>query len=153
MRRTTHTSEINFLTLTVVDWMDVFTRTEYKDFIIDSLKHCQQNKGLEIFAYVIMTNHLHLIARAKFDKPTLAEILRDFKSYTAKNIIELIRTNEKESRKTWLISRFLHHGRKNPLNKTYQFWKNGSHPIALTEPEMLHQKMNYLHLNPVKAAL
>jgi len=67
-----------FLTLTVVDWVDVFTRPIYKHILIDSLRHCQQHKGLEISAWVIMTNHLHLIAAAKAND--LSDILRDFKT-------------------------------------------------------------------------
>ena len=63
MRRTTHNGEFNFITLTVVDWVDVFTRAEYRDFIIQCLEHCQKNKGLDIYAYVIMTNHLHLVVQ------------------------------------------------------------------------------------------
>ena len=56
---------VYFITLTVEEWTDVFTRNEYKNILIDNLKYCQQNKGLEIFAWCIMTNHLHLIVRAQ----------------------------------------------------------------------------------------
>ncbi len=80
MRRTTHSKQYNFITITVVGWVDVFTRTEYKDFIVQSLQYCQKHKELEIYAYVIMTNHLHLVV---FDSTVpLSDILRDFKTYT-----------------------------------------------------------------------
>ena len=49
------TEEAYFITITVVDWIDIFTRLSQKKVIIDSLKYCQQNKGLEIYAYVIMS--------------------------------------------------------------------------------------------------
>lgn len=55
---------LHFLTFTIVGWVDVFTRKETKQIIIDSLKYCIENKGLILYGYVIMTNHLHLIARA-----------------------------------------------------------------------------------------
>ncbi len=61
MRRKTYANEINFVTFTIVDWIDLFTRRMYNDFIIDNLTYCQDNKSLKIFAYVIMTNHIHLL--------------------------------------------------------------------------------------------
>src|ERR1700722_16049637 len=83
---------IHFLTLTVVDWVDVFTRANHKMTIVDSLKHCQKEKGLEIYAWVLMSNHLHMIASAANEKEnTLSDILRDFKKFTSKKIIENIK--------------------------------------------------------------
>ena len=58
---------IYFLTLTVVDWVDIFTRPVYKQILIDSIKYCQQTKGLEVYAWCLMSNHLHLIAGVKED--------------------------------------------------------------------------------------
>ena len=70
-----------FLTLTAVEWADVFLRREHKQILCDSLNFCVNVKGLEIFAYVIMTSHVHLIARAK--EGNLSEIIRDFKKFTS----------------------------------------------------------------------
>ena len=73
-----------FVTLTIVDWVDVFIRKRYKDIVIESLDYCQRQKGLTVFAYVIMSSHLHLIVKA--DKGLrFSDILRDFKKYTAKH--------------------------------------------------------------------
>ncbi|MBP8238854.1 MAG: transposase, partial [Saprospiraceae bacterium] len=77
---------INFVTLTVVDWVDVFIRKRYKDIVIESLKHCQKEKGLVVYACVIMSSHIHLIAEAKGSIP-LSDILRDFKKFTSKTIL------------------------------------------------------------------
>ncbi|SDF06094.1 Transposase IS200 like [Mucilaginibacter pineti] len=85
MRRTAVTDELYFVTLTVTDWIDVFTRRIYSDFIIENLNYCQQNKKLNIYAYVLMTNHLHLIANA--EDGSLSNILRDFKTYTSKGLV------------------------------------------------------------------
>ena len=71
-----------YLTLQVVGWVDIFTRKVYRDIVIDSLKYCQQNKGLSLFAYVIMSNHIHLLAQSEYGK--LSDIIRDFKSFTSK---------------------------------------------------------------------
>ena len=150
MRRTTYTSEPNFLTLTVVDWLDVFTRPEYKDFLIACLKHCQKNKGLEIYAYVIMTNHLHLVAQVA-GEPTLSDVLRDLKTYSSKMLVQMIADNPNESRKGWLLPTFYKRGVDNPLNKYHQFWQNENYPVALDSYELMRQKIDYVHFNPVRA--
>jgi len=62
MSRNASTDELYFTTLTVTNWIDVFTRRLYNDLIIENLAWCQQNKKLNIYAYVIMTNHIHLVA-------------------------------------------------------------------------------------------
>ena len=102
-----------FLTLTIVDWIDVFTRKRYKNQIVDSLKYCQQYKGLEIYSWCLMTNHLHLIAKA-VGKQYLWEILRDFKKFTAKALISMI-LESAESRREWMINRFIENGK--PLKR------------------------------------
>ncbi len=82
---------LNYLTMTVVGWIDVFTRQRYRDILLESLKYCREEKGLMVCAYVIMSNHVHLIAQAK-QKATqdLSAILGDFKKFTAKAIIHAI---------------------------------------------------------------
>ncbi len=77
-----------FVTFTVHQWVDVFTRNDYKDILIDSLKHCQKEKGLLIYEWVIMTNHIHLILSSEGDP--LSDIIRDFKKYTSRKIIDAI---------------------------------------------------------------
>ena len=74
--------KLYFITLQVVEWIDIFSRQKYRDIIIDNLSYCQKNKGLEIYAWVIMSNHIHLLVKS--EKEDLSNILRDFKSYTSK---------------------------------------------------------------------
>ena len=93
-----------FLTLTVVGWIDIFTRKSHKMTIIESLQFCQREKGLELFGYCLMPSHLHLIARAG-SKFTLSDILRDFKKFTSKAIIKQI-LSEPESRRDWMLEYF-----------------------------------------------
>src|SRR6478672_13821045 len=88
-----------FITLTVIDWVDVFARKEYKEILIDNLRFCIENKGLRVYEFVIMSNHLHAIVSS--DKLPLSDIIRDFKKFTAKRIIEQI-LNSGESRKECL---------------------------------------------------
>ncbi len=90
----------HFVTFTVHQWVDVFTRQEYVEILLDSIRHCQQQKGSKIYAWMVMSNHCHFILRAEGHK--LSDVIRDFKKYTAKKIMEAIDRNEKESRKRWL---------------------------------------------------
>src|SRR5437867_8464666 len=80
----------HFLTFTVCGWIDLFTRKVYKDILIDSFKFCQREKGLILNAFVIMSNHLHLIARAQKNEFTLSDIIRDFKKHTHHTMMPII---------------------------------------------------------------
>ncbi len=141
---------LHFLTPTVVGWVDVFTRRKYKDIIIDSLKYCMENKGLVINAYVIMSNHLHLICHAK-DGNRLSDILRDFKAHTSKAIIQSILEDKVESRQEWMLRMFKYYAKYNSNNKTYQFWKLDNKPIELQSPKWTTTRLDYIHNNPVEA--
>ncbi len=142
---------IYFLTSTVVDWVDVFTRPVYRYIIIDSLQHCINEKGLELYAWVIMSNHIHLVAASKhgFD---LSDTMRDFKKFTSKQITSAILT-ENESRKEWMINRFEYAGRNDNKIKNYKFWQDGNEAKPIYNFEFLKQKIDYIHNNPVKAEI
>lgn len=91
---------IHFITFAVVEWVDVFTRKDYRDIVLDSIRHCQEQKGLLLHCWCIMSNHLHLIVSARNEN--LSDILRDFKKFTSKQLIAAIENNKKESRKECL---------------------------------------------------
>ena len=143
--------EIYFVTFTIVDWIDVFTRLTYKQLIIDSLTYCQQHKGLEVYAYCLMTNHLHLLASAQLPA-RLPDIIRDFKKHTNKQIIQLIK-QEDESRREWILYRFQYHAKYNVRIQDYKVWQDGYHGIACDNPKILLQKLDYIHNNPVAAGI
>ena len=147
----TYEGGLFFITLTVVGWVDVFTRREYCDCLVQNLKYCQEKKGLQLYAYCIMSSHLHLIAGA--ESGSLSDILRDFKSYTAKQLLQLIQGNPQESRKDWLLYLFRHFASKNNHNIEFQFWQHHNHPIDLVSNEFIGQKLNYIHQNPVMAGI
>ena len=136
-----------FLTMTVVDWIDVFTRVNHKTLLVDSLKYCQQNKGLNIFAWCLMPSHLHMIANASLPF-NLSDVVRDFKKHTSKELVRQIAI-EPESRKNWMLDRFLLAGKNNNKIKEYQFWQAGNFPTALFSERFIWQKLNYIHQNPV----
>jgi REP element-mobilizing transposase RayT len=132
-----------FVTITVQHWIDIFTRREYKDIVVESLEYCQKEKGLEVFAWVIMTNHLHLIIRAK-EGFLLENIVRDFKKFTSKAMIKAILENQCESRKEWLLRGF-------QTEKGYSFWQVGNHQIELWTGAVIDEKLEYIHRNPVNS--
>lgn len=142
---------IHFITFAVVEWVDVFSRQQYKDIVVDSLKYCQANKGLNIHGWCIMSNHLHLILSAKNND--LSAILRDFKKFTSNQIIKAITANEKESRKDWMLSIFEKAGQQNSRNTKYQFWRQDNRPIEVFSNMFIDQKLNYVHQNPVTAGI
>ena len=119
--------QLYFVTFTVIRWLDVFTRREYRDIFMDSLRYCQQYKGLDLYAYCIMTNHVHMIIGRR-GAGDLQGIIRDIKKYTSVKIIEAVKDNPQESRKDLLMWMFERTGRYNPNNKIYQFWEQHSHP-------------------------
>lgn len=147
------TSEKYFLTITVVEWIDVFTRKELSEVIVSSLRHCQQKKGLQIYAWCLMPSHLHLVVSvSEGSSVTLSDVMRDFKKFTSKAIIKTI-TEIAESRKEWLLRHFEYAGKFNPKIKDYKFWQDGLHPIELTSGKFIDQKINYIHQNPVEAGI
>jgi REP element-mobilizing transposase RayT len=137
-----------FLTLTVVGWIDVFIRKNYKLIVIDSLRYCQQERGLVIFGYCIMTSHIHLIARAD-GICSLSDILRDFKKFTSKEILNQIQ-NGTESRRDWMIEYFRRSGERTNGKANYKFWMDGNHPEEINSNKFFIDKMDYIHNNPVK---
>lgn len=136
-----------FLTLTVVGWIDVFTRKNHKDAIIDSLRYCMQNKGLNIYSYCLMSNHLHLIVNCN-EPFELKDVVRDFKKFSTKKVLNQI-LNEPESRREWMLSEFSKAADGSSKHKTFKFWQVGNHAIELYTEKFIWDKINYIHNNPV----
>ncbi len=139
---------LHFVTFATVQWVDALSRPDYKDIVMESLRYCINKKGLRLFAYVIMNNHVHLICSAN-EGYDLSGILRDLKKYTSKRIIKSIESNPRESRKNWMLWIFREAGKSNSNNKTYQFWQQDNHPIELSTNDMIDQRLDYIHRNPI----
>ncbi len=139
-----------FVTFTVVYWLDVFTRIEYRNILLESIRHCQDEKGLNVGAWCIMTNHAHMIIGSE-GKSNLEDIIRDMKSYTSRHIRKYMENNPLESRKDWMIWMMQRAGKKKSNNKDFQFWQQHNHPIELASNELIEQRLDYIHNNPVKA--
>ncbi|MES2544554.1 MAG: transposase [Bacteroidota bacterium] len=132
----------HFITATVVDWVDVFSRKIYRDSIIECFEYCIKNKGMILNSYVIMSNHIHMIVQS--DKGELSNLLRDFKKFTAKIILEKIQT-EPESRKEWILERFQSATETHSRNKNFQFWQYGNHAEEIYSEKFMWSKIDYIY--------
>lgn len=142
---------VYFTTSTVVGWADVFTRKEYKEILLDSIRHCQKEKGFILHSWCLRSNHVHLVISVKEHNPS--DILRDFKKYTSKQIIKAITEHPAESRKEWMLHLFKKAGETNSRNASYQFWRQDSQPKELYNERFTSQKLDYMHNNPVEAGI
>lgn len=138
---------IYFTTTTVVNWIDLFTRKELKHVVVDSLKYCQKEKGLIIYAWCLMPSHLHMIVSSR--EQSISGIMRDFKKFTSKAFIKEF-DHYSESRQDWLLNMFSRAGRDLKRVKNFKVWQDGNHSMQLMTPWFSEQKLNYIHMNPVK---
>jgi REP element-mobilizing transposase RayT len=131
-----------FLTCTIVGWLPVFTRPQTVQILYDSWRFLHDHQRMRLYGYVILENHLHLIASS----PDLAKEIGDFKSFTARQIIDYL---ELQGARTLLkLMHFLK--KQHKADRTYQLWEEGNHPKQIQDEEMMRQKLEYIHDNPVK---
>jgi putative transposase len=138
-----------FVTMTVVGWIDLFTRKEYRDLFLESVRYCQKEKGLVVYAWCIMSNHIHMIVRAR--ESNLSDVIRDLKKFTSKKLFAAIENSPEESRRNWILAIFRKSGEFNTNNVNFQVWQQHNQPIELYSPTAIDQKLTYIHENPVKA--
>ena len=144
-------NDLYFLTFTVVEWMDIFTRLSHRMILVDSLNYCVERKGLVVNAWVVLSNHMHMIAYAQEGKK-MSDLIRDFKTHTSKAIRGNIES-EPESRRRWLLDIMAFTARKTGRTDDYKLWQDGSHAVPLTSEKFIHQKLEYIHQNPVENGL
>jgi putative transposase len=149
--RKANTDRPFFVTMTIVGWIDVFIRNEYCEEIVRNLEYCRKHKGLKIYAYCIMSSHIHMVVA--HDEGKLPDILRDLKSYSAKRIIGMIETGFGESRKEWMLHLFKYHANIHNQNSEYMFWQKTNHPTELYSNSVFDQKVDYIHRNPVESGI
>lgn len=132
----------HFLTCTVVEWLPAFARPEVVEIVFNSWRFLQQKQRLVLYGYVILENHLHLIASSS----DLSKEIGDFKSFTARQIIDFMKLRGERD----FLRQLEMHKERHKTDRTYQFWQEGSHPQEIVSDEMMWQKLEYIHLNPVK---
>ena len=130
-----------FLTCTTVNWLPIFGNPEVAKIILNSLKFLQENKRLTIFVYVIMEHHLHLIASSE----DLSKEIGDFKSFTAREIIDYF----KERNNQFMLKQLNFYKLSYKNDRNFQLWQEGSHPQLIQGIDMMNQKIDYIHKNPI----
>jgi REP element-mobilizing transposase RayT len=136
------TEGVYFITSTIVEWIPALADKDILDMMVRSLGFCRENKGLKLYAYVLLENHFHVIAEA----PNLGTVIQSFKRYTAGEIIRLAEASGKE----WLINQFAYHKARHKQSSQQQVWQEGFHPQLVQSDAMLRQKIEYIHNNPVR---
>ncbi|MEX1002727.1 MAG: transposase [Crocinitomicaceae bacterium] len=140
-----------FISFATVNWIDLFTREVYFDVLAQSVTYCRKNKVMELYVYCFMPNHVHMIFRSTNENPSA--LIRDFKGYTSKKLIQTIQENPKESRKEYLLEMFEKAGKSKSNIQKYQLWQHHNQPMELYSNKVIEQKVNYVHMNPVEEGL
>lgn len=144
-------SELCFITFTTTAWIDIFTRPMYKDIMVESIKYCQDNKGLLLYAWCLMSNHIHMIAQAE-EGIVINDIIRDMKKFTSRSITGEIKCGI-ESRRDWLLNILHFRGQSHPKKIDYKLWQDSFDCYELYSNSAIDQKLNYIHQNPVRAQI
>jgi REP element-mobilizing transposase RayT len=128
--------------MTVVDWLPIFANSDIAEIVLSSLRYIQETKHAKLFAYVLMENHLHCIIQSE----TLSETIKAFKSYTARAIIDYFI----QYKNFKILEKLRHNKLRHKVGSKYQLWQEGSHPEEITTDEIMYQKVEYIHNNPVR---
>jgi REP element-mobilizing transposase RayT len=131
-----------FITCTINGWLPVFTRNETAEIILDSWRHLQKNDGLVLFAYVILENHIHWIARCD----GIEKVVGRFKSFTPRRVIDFLR----QRCVTTLLDQLRYRKAVYKSDSEFQLWQEGSHPKQIDGDDMMWQKVEYIHNNPLE---
>ena len=133
----------HFITCTILHWIPIFTRTQTTEIIFNSLKFLQKEDNLVVYSYVILENHLHLIASSD----DIGLSMKKFKSFTAKEILKYL---QKENAKT-ILDQLAFYKKAHKTKAQYQLWQEGIAPKLIQSEKMMIDRINYIHNNPVKA--
>jgi len=131
-----------FVTCTILHWIPVFTRPETVTIIIDSLKYLQKDVSLKVYAFVVLENHLHLIVQSE-------DVVKDmarFKSFTARSIIDYLK---QQNAKT-ILEQLSFYKKAHKQGRDFQLWQEGMQSKQIQSAEMMKERINYIHNNPVK---
>nr|WP_238388679.1 transposase [Roseimaritima ulvae] len=130
------------MTDTIVAWLPVFSQPCFADKIFESWRFLQQERSIEILSYVVMENHLHWIAVG----PSLGKRVGEFKSFTATSILKEM---QRKGFRT-LLQELEYYKLRNKVDQKHQLWQEGSHPEMIETEQMMWQKIEYIHGNPLR---
>ena len=132
----------HFITGTIVNWLPVFATSACADILVDSLVHCREQRGLKIYAWVILDTHFHAILGG----PDLDKTITAIKRHTSLVLLHQVKSGGRE----WLMNQLAYYKSAHKTASKHQVWQEGVHPRSITSDEMMEQKLTYIHNNPVK---
>jgi putative transposase len=132
-----------FYTATILNWQHLLEDNKYKDIIVESLQFCVKESKVKLYAFVIMHNHIHFVWQ-QIPPTTKVKLQHSFMTFTAQKIKEDLQKNNPT-----LLENF----KVNAKDRMYQIWERNPLSIDLFSPKVFHQKIGYIHFNPVKAGL
>ena len=132
-----------FFTATILNWNHLLKEDEYKDIFIDSLKFMVDDKRVEVNAFIIMSNHVHIIWQP-LQYYTLTQIQTSFMTYTAKTIKRKLLEDKPDVLEILKVNKY---------DRAYQIWKREPLSIELFTEKAFMQKLEYIHNNAVTAGL
>lgn len=138
----TNKASPHFLTLTINNWLPVFTRPSTTKIIYAAWQQLQQESSFKLYAFVILENHLHFVSQSD----NLDRDLKYFKGRTARYILDYLMQN----RVDFLLEQLAFRKKTHKKQSRYQFWQEGSKPKLVESCDILRQKVDYIHQNPVK---
>ncbi len=133
--------EIFFWTATINNWQRLLENDAYKNVIIESLEYLSNKGKVDVFAFVIMPNHIHLIWRIN-EKNGKETAQGSFLKFTAHEFKKMLKKEDNNKLDSYRV---------NAENKNYEFWQRDSLAVHLFSREVAFQKLDYLHDNPCKA--
>jgi REP element-mobilizing transposase RayT len=131
-----------FMTGTVVNWLPIFGNPAIAQIVLDSLRFLHEHRRLVLHTYVLMENHIHLIASSE----QMSKEIGDFKSFTARTCIDWFQAHGKQ----WVLRQLKFHKAPHKADQEYQLRQEGYHPQVLQNEAMALDKLKYIHNNPVK---
>jgi len=135
---------VYFVTFTITDWLPIFITPEAVQIIVESLRFCIEQKNLRINAYVIMPNHIHMIVfDEQFNNQRLKRTLIDFRKFTGHQLANYVDNHLSSSFSETIHNKILG-------DRCRQVWQPGWHAEGVVGEAFWEQKINYIHMNPVK---
>jgi len=132
----------HFLTCTILHWIPLFTNKESVNILIESFKYLQKNDNFKLYAYVILENHIHIVAQSD----DIAKSMAKFKRHTARALLNLLQERNVKT----ILDQLKFYKKTHKTDRKYQVWQEGLQPKLIQNDATMISKINYIHHNPVK---
>jgi REP element-mobilizing transposase RayT len=133
-------NKIYYLTVTILRWNNILENDHFKWVIIDSLKYLSEKDKIKVYGFVIMPNHIHLILEL-LEMNGKESPYASFMKNTAHRFLHILKDMNSDILKNFEV---------NDQSRKYQFWQRNPMAVPLYSPKFIHQKLDYIHNNPVQ---